>query len=150
MSSTPSHQFRREKEPPLFSRTLSHVVGCHLAPDSKLAILASLTKMGFFFCIQSILCSLVLGANGRTGLELVKQGLERNYRVTAFVRDDKVFLEDSTLRKNHNLIIVRGSPTCQADLDGCVEGQDVVVNVIGVSTGFSCPASLCTVSEPSR
>ncbi|KAH7059469.1 hypothetical protein BKA57DRAFT_444929 [Linnemannia elongata] len=74
---------------------------------------------------------LVLGANGRTGLEVVRQGLERNYRVTAFVRDDKLLLEDTTLRKNQNLLIVRGSPTSQADLDRCVEGQDVVVNVIG-------------------
>ncbi|KAF9333912.1 hypothetical protein BG006_002980 [Podila minutissima] len=74
---------------------------------------------------------LVLGANGRTGIELVKQGLERNYRVTAFVRDDKLLIEDPALRKNHNLLIVRGSPTSQADLDRCVEGQDVVVNVIG-------------------
>ncbi|KAF9419748.1 hypothetical protein BGZ94_009319 [Podila epigama] len=74
---------------------------------------------------------LVLGANGRTGLELVRQGLERNYRVTAFVRDDKLLLEDSSLRKNQNLLIVRGSPTSQKDLDSCVEGQDVVVNVIG-------------------
>ncbi|KAF9106153.1 hypothetical protein BGX27_009279 [Mortierella sp. AM989] len=71
---------------------------------------------------------LILGANGRTGIELVKQGLERNYRVTAFVRDDKVLLEDTTLRKNQNLLVVRGSPTCQADLDRCVEGQDVVIN----------------------
>ncbi|KAF8931277.1 hypothetical protein BGZ58_007726 [Dissophora ornata] len=74
---------------------------------------------------------LVFGANGRTGIELVKQGLERNYRVTAFVRDDKLLLDDSSLRKNQNLLIVRGSPTSQADVDGCVEGQDVVVNVIG-------------------
>ncbi|KAI9231296.1 MAG: hypothetical protein BYD32DRAFT_431160 [Podila humilis] len=74
---------------------------------------------------------LILGANGRTGLELVKQGLERNYRVTAFVRDDKLLLGDSALRKNQNLLIVRGSPTSQSDLDRCVEGQDVVVNVIG-------------------
>ncbi|KAG0300048.1 hypothetical protein BGZ98_009543 [Dissophora globulifera] len=74
---------------------------------------------------------LVLGANGRTGVELVKQGLERNYRVTAFVRDDKLFLQDSSLRKKYNLLIVRGSPTSQADVDSCVEGQDVVVNLIG-------------------
>ncbi|KAG0264318.1 hypothetical protein BG011_007066 [Mortierella polycephala] len=73
----------------------------------------------------------VLGANGRTGMELVRQGLERNYRVTAFVKDDKVLLEDSALRKNQNLLIVRGSPTCQTDLDRCVESQDVVINVIG-------------------
>ncbi|KAI1316737.1 hypothetical protein EDD11_009553 [Mortierella claussenii] len=89
---------------------------------------------------------LVLGANGRTGVELVKQGLERNYRVTAFVRDDKVLLEDSTLRKNQNLLIVRGSPTCQADLDRCVEGQDVVVNVIGARL----MASDTTVSSHSQ
>ncbi|KAG0043973.1 hypothetical protein BGZ83_010798 [Gryganskiella cystojenkinii] len=74
---------------------------------------------------------LILGANGRTGIELVRQGLERNYRVTAFVRDDKLLLADPSLRKNQNLLIVRGSPTSQADLERCVEGQDVVVNVIG-------------------
>ncbi|KAF9976378.1 hypothetical protein BGZ73_008656 [Actinomortierella ambigua] len=74
---------------------------------------------------------LVLGANGRTGIELVRQALESNYRVTAFVRDDKVLLADANLRKNHNLLIVRGSPTNQEDLDSAVEGQDVVVNVIG-------------------
>ncbi|KAF9166349.1 hypothetical protein DFQ26_008144 [Actinomortierella ambigua] len=74
---------------------------------------------------------LVLGANGRTGIEIVRQALESNYRVTAFVRDDKVFLADPNLRKNHNLLIVRGSPTHQADLDRAVEGQDVVINVIG-------------------
>lgn len=62
----------------------------------------------------------------------MRQGLELNYRVTAFVRDDKVLLDDPAFRKNQNLLIVRGSPTCQADLDRCVEGQDVVINVIGV------------------
>lgn len=82
-----------------------------------------------WFAVSHIL--LVLGANGRTGLELVKQGLERNYRVTAFVRDDKLLLEDSALRKNQNLLIVRGSPTSQSDLDRCVESQDVIINVIG-------------------
>lgn len=92
-----------------------------------------------FFYLLSLL---VLGANGRTGLEIVRQGLERNYRVTAFVRDDKLLLEDTTLRKNQNLLIVRGSPTSQADLDRCVEGQDVVVNVIGVCLLFEC-LSVC-------
>ncbi|KAF9579657.1 hypothetical protein BGW38_003995 [Lunasporangiospora selenospora] len=74
---------------------------------------------------------LILGANGRTGIELVRQGLELNYRVTAFVRDDKVLIEDTALRKNQNLLIVRGSPTSTVDLDRCIEGQDVVINVIG-------------------
>ncbi|KAF9922828.1 hypothetical protein FBU30_007036 [Linnemannia zychae] len=74
---------------------------------------------------------LVMGANGRTGLEVVRQALERNYRVTAFVRDDRSLLEDASLRKHQNLLIVRGSPTCQADVDRCVDGQDVVINVIG-------------------
>jgi hypothetical protein len=89
----------------------------------------------------------VLGANGRTGIELVKQGLERNYRVTAFVRDDKSFLEDSSLRKNQNLLIVRGSPTSQNDVDRVVEGQDVVVNVIGVGEQHSISPAFLT-SKP--
>ncbi|KAG0365591.1 hypothetical protein BGX24_004045 [Mortierella sp. AD032] len=74
---------------------------------------------------------LVLGANGRTGLEVVRQALERNYRVTAFVRDDRTLVEDASLRKHQNLLIVRGSPTCQNDIDRCVDGQDVIINVIG-------------------
>ena len=74
-----------------------------------------------------------MGANGRTGLEVVRQALERNYRVTAFVRDDKTLIEDASLRKHQNLLIVRGSPTCPADVDRCVDGQDVIINVIGVS-----------------
>ncbi|KAF9106563.1 hypothetical protein BGX29_009090 [Mortierella sp. GBA35] len=74
---------------------------------------------------------LVLGANGRTGLEVVRQALERNYRVTAFVRDDRALIEDASLRKHQNLLIVRGSPTCQTDIDRCVDGQDVIINVIG-------------------
>ncbi|KAF9417520.1 hypothetical protein BGZ94_009948 [Podila epigama] len=89
---------------------------------------------------------LVLGANGRTGIELVKQGLERNYRVTAFVRDDKLLIEDLMLRKNQNLLIVRGSPTCQADLDRCVEGQDVVVNVIGARF-MSSDTTICSHAQ---
>ncbi|KAF9545429.1 hypothetical protein EC957_010959 [Mortierella hygrophila] len=74
---------------------------------------------------------LVLGANGRTGLEVVRQALERNYRVTAFVRDDRALVGDASLRKHQNLLIVRGSPTCQSDIDRCVDGQDVIINVIG-------------------
>ncbi|KAF9913105.1 hypothetical protein EC991_003564 [Linnemannia zychae] len=74
---------------------------------------------------------LVLGANGRTGLEVVRQALERNYRVTAFVRDDRALVEDASLRKHQNLLIVRGSPTSQKDIDRCVDGQDVIINVIG-------------------
>ncbi|KAF8944937.1 hypothetical protein BGZ47_003485 [Haplosporangium gracile] len=74
---------------------------------------------------------LVLGANGRTGLEVVRQALGRNYRVTAFVRDDRTLVEDASLRKHQNLLIVRGSPTCQNDIDRCVDGQDVIINVIG-------------------
>ncbi|KAF9152832.1 hypothetical protein BG015_004613 [Linnemannia schmuckeri] len=74
---------------------------------------------------------LVLGANGRTGLEVVRQALGRNYRVTAFVRDDRALVEDASLRKHQNLLIVRGSPTCQNDIDRCVDGQDVIINVIG-------------------
>ncbi|KAF9897416.1 hypothetical protein BX616_005640 [Lobosporangium transversale] len=107
------------------SQMIMNMMGMHAASNLFFFILC--------LCITAIDGEfiIVLGANGRTGIELVKQGLERNYRVTAFVRDDRALLEDSSLRKNQNLIIVRGSPTSQADIDRCVEGQDVVVNVIG-------------------
>lgn len=110
------------------SRPTSVTPVCRLK-YTNVVVLITFAYSGAIFIYFS---HLVLGANGRTGLEVVRQGLERNYRVTAFVRDDKLLLEDTTLRKNQNLLIVRGSPTSQADLDRCVEGQDVVVNVIGV------------------
>lgn len=131
------HSLRTPKRSPIHrigTLVLFHTLACNqcfVTPPPLLAV----DRRWFYIIllIQLPLSLSVLGANGRTGIELVKQGLERNYRVTAFVRDDKLLIEDSSLRKNHNLLIVKGSPTSQADLDRCVEGQDVVVNVIGVS-----------------
>jgi len=108
-----------------------HVYGNTLPAASSLTVILQIFGWLHFAFVSLFL--LVLGANGRTGLEVVRQALERNYRVTAFVRDDRALVEDALLRKHQNLLIVRGSPTCQNDIDRCVDGQDVIINVIGVS-----------------
>jgi putative NADH-flavin reductase len=69
---------------------------------------------------------LIVGATGGTGLELVKQALERGYQVTAFVRNPaKLTIE------HPQLTIVRGDIMDQAAVDDAVAGQDAVVSALG-------------------
>ena len=69
---------------------------------------------------------LIVGATGGTGRELVAQGLERGYEVTAFVRSpEKLSLEHPRLR------IVQGDVLDQPSLDKAVEGQEAVLSALG-------------------
>lgn len=69
---------------------------------------------------------LVVGATGGTGRELVRQGLERGYRVRAFVRDPK------RLRiAGDRLEIVRGDVLDADSLTAAVEGCDAVLSALG-------------------
>ncbi len=68
----------------------------------------------------------IFGATGRTGLELVKQGLEKGYAVTAFVRDPaRLAVEDKKLS------IVIGDVLDPASVDQAVKGQDAVIIALG-------------------
>lgn len=71
---------------------------------------------------------LIFGATGGTGLELVKQALELNHVVTAFVRNpQKIKIQDNRLR-----IITGDIIDYQSVLDA-VQGQDVVISALGVN-----------------
>jgi putative NADH-flavin reductase len=68
----------------------------------------------------------IFGATGPTGIELVKQSLEQNYTVTAFVRDAaRMPVEDGRLS------LVTGDVFDAASVAQAVEGQDAVIVALG-------------------
>lgn len=71
---------------------------------------------------------LIFGASGGTGRELVKQALEQNHVVTAFVRDPrKLRIENNQLR------IVTGDIIDYESVLNVVKGQDTVISTLGVN-----------------
>lgn len=69
---------------------------------------------------------LVLGATGKTGREIVAQGLARGATITALVRSpEKLRVEDPRLE------VVTGSPLDKSSLDQVMAGKDAVLSVIG-------------------
>lgn len=85
---------------------------------------------------------LVFGATGRTGTKFVTQALNRNYRVTAFVRDP------SRLQiKNDNLTVFQGNILNPVDVDNSVEGQDIVVVLLANKTSDAVRKSNTIISE---
>jgi putative NADH-flavin reductase len=69
----------------------------------------------------------VFGANGRTGILLVYQALEKGHEVTAFARDPgKVTIRHEKLK------IVRGDILDYGQVMEAVIGQDVVLSALGV------------------
>lgn len=74
---------------------------------------------------------LVIGASGGTGREIVRQGLERGYTVTAFVRNP------ARLAFTHeHLSVVRGDVLDAASLRRAVQGQDGVLCALGHKRWF--------------
>lgn len=68
----------------------------------------------------------IFGATGGTGLELVKQALERGHTVAAFARDPAP-LADS----GDGLTIITGDVYDMTDVARCVRGQDAAVCALG-------------------
>ena len=68
----------------------------------------------------------LLGATGQTGSIFMKMALERNHKVTAYVRSPvKVLLH------NENLNIVKGDVFSLADMSKAMASHDVVVSCLG-------------------
>ena len=68
----------------------------------------------------------LLGATGQTGSIFMKMALERNHKVTAYVRSPvKVLLH------NENLNIVKGDVFSLADMAKAMASHDVVVSCLG-------------------
>ena len=74
---------------------------------------------------------LIIGATGGTGKELVNQALEKNYHVTAFVRNP------SKLKiKHERLKIVLGNVLNPESLNSAVKGMDAVLCALGHKKWF--------------
>jgi len=70
---------------------------------------------------------LVLGANGKTGSQVVDLALARGHHVTAFVRSP------SKVTRRHPLLEVRGGDPRRADeLATALAGHDAVISALGV------------------
>jgi putative NADH-flavin reductase len=74
-----------------------------------------------------------MGASGRTGRQLVDQGLERGYVITALVR-----APDRLAMKHERLRVVTGGATDPAAVDEALEGQHAVLCALGPTS----PAAL--------
>jgi len=69
----------------------------------------------------------ILGANGKTGTQLVDLALARAHQVTAFVRSP------AKITRRHPLLEVRGGdPHSVDDLASVLPGHDVVLSALGV------------------
>lgn len=68
----------------------------------------------------------IFGASGKTGVELVKQALEKKHVITAFVRDP------SRLSIQHDQVdVITGNVLKAENVAEAVQGQDAVVCVLG-------------------
>ena len=68
----------------------------------------------------------IFGATGGTGIELVKQALDRDYLVTVFVRDPSLLAD-----KGDGLTIMTGDIYDMTDVARCVQEQDAVLCALG-------------------
>ena len=71
----------------------------------------------------------IFGATGKTGIELVKQSLEKGYVVTAFVRDPaRLAIE------NENLTFVTGDVFDPISVAQAIKDQDAVICALGAGS----------------
>jgi putative NADH-flavin reductase len=69
----------------------------------------------------------ILGANGKTGTQLIDLALARGHQVTAFVRSP------AKITRRHPLLHVqRGDPHNTDELASALPGHDVVLSALGV------------------
>jgi len=69
----------------------------------------------------------ILGANGKTGTQLVDVALARAHEVTAFVRSP-----EKITRRHPSLTVRPGDPHRVDELAGALPGHDVVLSALGV------------------
>ena len=69
---------------------------------------------------------LVLGASGKTGVEVVRQGLAAGHEMTAFVRSPARLSVNGT-----GLVVKTGDARNVADLRDALEGREAVITTLG-------------------
>lgn len=73
----------------------------------------------------------IFGATGKTGVELVKQALEKGHMVTAFVRDaSKLLITDEGLN------IVIGDVFDPSQVSQAIAGQDAIICALGAGNSL--------------
>jgi putative NADH-flavin reductase len=75
---------------------------------------------------MNVMKVVVFGASGRTGRQLLKQGLANGHQVTAFVRNPaRIAVADPRIR------VVHGDVADRAAVEAAIEGQDAVLCALG-------------------
>jgi putative NADH-flavin reductase len=69
----------------------------------------------------------IIGANGRTGTQLIELGLQRGHELTAFVRSPQKI---ST--RHERLRVVQGDPARSDELAAALPGHDAVFSALGI------------------
>ncbi|MGB5667510.1 MAG: SDR family oxidoreductase [Maribacter sp.] len=69
---------------------------------------------------------LIIGGTGKTGRELIKQGLEQGHTITAIVRNPK-----KIKYSNPNLIVTKGNVLIPESLENAFKEQDAVLSALG-------------------
>lgn len=72
----------------------------------------------------------LLGATGRTGINVIDLALARGHQVTAFVRSP-----EKIARKDAGLRVVKGNPLDKAELAAALPGHDAVISALGPRPG---------------
>ena len=67
----------------------------------------------------------VLGAAGKTGIQVAEQALAARHKVNGLVR------HDDTLNERPHLIALVGDATNQGDVAKASNGSDVIISVLG-------------------
>ncbi|OUU01975.1 MAG: hypothetical protein CBB92_03135 [Flammeovirgaceae bacterium TMED32] len=70
---------------------------------------------------------LVFGANGKLGIHVVNQALDKGYKIKAFVRNPEKY----TLTKGQDIEVVKGDATNITDVKHAIEGADIIVSCLG-------------------
>jgi putative NADH-flavin reductase len=70
----------------------------------------------------------ILGATGRTGVEIIDLALGRGHNVTAFVRSPA-----KITRRDRRLTVVKGDPRNIEELSAALPGHEVVLSALGPS-----------------
>lgn len=71
---------------------------------------------------------LVFGASGGVGQQVVKQGLQKGYTISAFVRNR------TTIKPQKDLSIIQGNVLNDKSVFDAIQGHDVIISALGNKT----------------
>jgi uncharacterized protein YbjT (DUF2867 family) len=77
---------------------------------------------------------LLLGATGRTGIQIIEEAVKRGHRISAIARDPEKL-------KNYDIEITQGTPYDYETVEKAINGCDAVINTLNVSRKSDSPWS---------